>query len=65
MDRVTCPQCSYTVGLGTAADPGHCPNCELPLLHTSEFRALSAEDLKAEMQRQLLLERERRTLPLL
>jgi hypothetical protein len=64
MDRVTCPQCNYTVGLGMAADPGHCPNCELPLLHTCEFRALTDDDLKAEMERQLLLERERRTLPL-
>jgi hypothetical protein len=64
MDRVTCPQCGYTVGLGMAADPGRCPQCELPLMHTTEFRALSASDLEAEMQRQLLLEEERRTLPL-
>lgn len=47
-----------------AADPGHCPNCELPLVHTCEFRALSASDLEAEMRRQLLLDRERRDLPL-
>jgi hypothetical protein len=33
-------------------------------MHTCEFRALSAEDLEAEMDRQRLLERERRTLPL-
>ena len=64
MDRVTCPQCGYTVGLGTACDPGHCPNCELPLMHTSEFRALTAEDLEAEVQRQLQLERARREIPL-
>jgi hypothetical protein len=64
MDRVTCPQCDYTVGLGMAADPGHCPNCELPLMHTCEFRALSEADLEAERRRQLLLERERRELPL-
>jgi hypothetical protein len=33
-------------------------------MHTSEFRALSASDLEAEMRRQALLERERRDLPL-
>ena len=65
MDRVTCPQCGYTVGLGMASDPGMCPNCKLPLLHTSEFRALSDADLEAEMRRQRQLERERRELPLL
>jgi hypothetical protein len=47
-----------------AADPGLCPNCERPLVHTTEFRALSDADLEAEIQRQLLLERERRKLPL-
>jgi hypothetical protein len=64
MDRVTCSQCGYTVGLGMAADPGFCPNCDLPLMHTTEFRALSESDLEAEMRRQLLLEEERRALPL-
>jgi hypothetical protein len=33
-------------------------------MHTTEFRALTAADLEAEVQRQLLLEEERRTLPL-
>jgi hypothetical protein len=33
-------------------------------MHTSEFRALTESDLEAEMKRQLLLEEERRTLPL-
>jgi hypothetical protein len=47
-----------------ACDPGHCPNCELPLMHTCEFRALSSADLEAEMQRQLARERERREIPL-
>jgi hypothetical protein len=47
-----------------AAEPGFCPNCDLPLMHTTEFRALSESDLEAEMRRQLLLEEERRALPL-
>jgi hypothetical protein len=64
MDRVTCPQCGYTVGLGMACDPGQCPNCELPLMHTTEFRALSAADLEAEMERQRLMEQARSKLPL-
>ena len=64
MDRVTCPQCGYTVGLGMACDPGQCPSCDLPLMHTCEFRALSDEDLEAEMQRQRLMEQQRRALPL-
>jgi hypothetical protein len=64
MDRVICPQCGYTVGLGMACDPGECPRCELPLLHTCEFRALSEADLKAEIERQRRLEQERLKLPL-
>ena len=47
-----------------AADPGQCPSCHLPLIHTCEFRALSASDLEAEIKRQRLLERERREIPL-
>jgi hypothetical protein len=65
MDRVTCPDCGYTVGLGMAAEPGHCPNCDLPLMLTCEFRALSRDDLRAEIERQAAAERERRRLPLL
>jgi hypothetical protein len=64
MDRVTCPQCGYTVGLGMAADPGHCPDCDQPMMLTCEFRALTPDDLKAEAERQLKLEQERRELPL-
>jgi hypothetical protein len=64
MDRVTCPKCNYTVGLGMAADPGHCPSCDVPLMLTCEFRALSASDLEAEVERQRELERQRRKLPL-
>jgi len=33
-------------------------------MHTTEFRALSAADLKAEMERQRLLEQARIKLPL-
>jgi hypothetical protein len=47
-----------------ACDPGECPNCELPLMHTTEFRALSEADLKAEIERQRLMARERLKLPL-
>ena len=64
MDRVICNQCGYTVGLGMACDPGHCPSCEIPLLHTIEFKALSQEDLDRLVERQRRLEQERRRLPL-
>jgi len=64
MDRVTCPQCGYTVGLGMACDPGRCPDCDLPLMLTCEFRALTPDDLKAEVERQLEAERDRTKLPL-
>jgi hypothetical protein len=47
-----------------AAEPGHCPDCDQPLMFTSEFRALTPDDLKAEAERQLRLERERSQLPL-
>jgi hypothetical protein len=33
-------------------------------MHTTEFRALSPEDLEAEMRRQAVLERQRRDRPL-
>jgi len=33
-------------------------------VHTCEFRALSDADLEAEMRRQLVVERQRRDLPL-
>ena len=59
MDRAKCPQCGYLVGLGIASEPGTCPNCHLPLMYTSEFRALTAEALKAECERQAALMRER------
>ena len=47
-----------------AADPGHCPDCDVPLMLTCEFRALTPDDLKAEAERQLVLERARREIPL-
>ena len=47
-----------------AADSGHCPTCELPLMLTSELRALSKDDLEAEVERQRALEQQRRELPL-
>jgi hypothetical protein len=64
MDRVICPQCGYNVGLGMAADPGYCPVCDIPLMHTTEFRALTPEDLRAEAERQAQLEEERQRVPL-
>ena len=45
MDRVICPHCGYCVGLGMAAEMGNCPNCDVPLVLTCEFRALSQEEL--------------------
>lgn len=65
MDRVTCPQCGYRVGLGMAAEIGTCPACEVPLMLTGEMRALTPQDLEAEVERQRRLEAERRKLPLL
>jgi transcription initiation factor IIE alpha subunit len=64
MDHVICSQCGYKVGLGMACEPGHCPECDQPLLHTSEFRALTTDDLKREVERQRKLEAERRIFPL-
>jgi transcription initiation factor IIE alpha subunit len=64
MDHVICSQCGYKVGLGMACEPGHCPECDEPLLHTSEFRALTAGDLEREVELQRRLEAERRGLPL-
>ncbi len=62
MDRVACPQCGYRVGLGIASEPGTCPRCELPLMYTCEFRALTREDLLAAAERQAELDRERLSL---
>lgn len=43
MDRAQCPQCGYAIGLGTASELGRCPSCDLPLMLTSEFRALGPD----------------------
>jgi hypothetical protein len=64
MDRVICPQCGYCVGLGMAAEIGHCPSCKVPLMLTSEFRALSAEDINRAVERQRKLHTERERTPL-
>lgn len=47
-----------------ASDPGSCPRCELPLMLTVELRALSKDDLEAEVERQRVLAEQRRELPL-
>jgi uncharacterized paraquat-inducible protein A len=64
MDRAACPECDYTVGLGMASEPGRCPRCGVPLMLTCEFRALSEDELKAEMERQMRMEEQRRKAPL-
>jgi hypothetical protein len=51
MYQVVCPECGYRVGVGTFSDPGACPRCELPLMLTSEFRALPHDELLAEAKR--------------
>ena len=47
-----------------ACEPGHCPSCDSPLVYTTEFEALTREDLETLVERQLRLERERRRVPL-
>ena len=64
MDRVICPQCGYCVGLGMAAEIGHCPSCDVPLMLTCEFRALTTEDIEAAVKRQRTLAAERERIPL-
>jgi len=59
--NVVCPSCGYEVGLGVASEPGRCPDCHDPLMLTVEMRALTREQIEAEMARQAaaLTERER------
>jgi len=64
MDRVICPQCGYCVGLGMAAEIGRCPSCDVPLMLTCEFRALTAEDIEQAVERQRKLIAERQRVPL-
>jgi hypothetical protein len=45
MDHAKCPSCGYLVGLGVWSEPGTCPRCELPLMLTAEFRALTPEEV--------------------
>ena len=63
--HVVCPTCGYEVGLGVASEPGRCPDCDQPLMLTVEMRALTPEQIKAEIERQAALRRERERLPLL
>jgi hypothetical protein len=51
MDRAQCPSCGYLVGLGVWSEPGTCPRCELPLMLTAEFRALTPEQVLREARR--------------
>jgi len=63
--HVVCPTCGYEVGLGVASEPGRCPDCEEPLMLTVEMRALTPEQIRAEVERQAAMRRERERLPLL
>jgi hypothetical protein len=63
--HVVCPTCGYEVGLGVVSEPGRCPDCEQPLMLTVEMRALTPEQIRAEVERQAALRREREGLPLL
>jgi hypothetical protein len=47
-----------------ASDPGNCPRCDVPLMLTGELRAYSADDLRAEVERQRALAEQRSELPL-
>lgn len=47
-----------------ASEPGRCPRCGVPLKLTCEFRALSEDELKDEMERQIRMEEQRRKAPL-
>ena len=63
--NVVCPSCGYEVGLGVASEPGRCPDCDEPLMLTMEMRALTREQIEAEMARQAAARLERERLPLL
>jgi uncharacterized Zn finger protein (UPF0148 family) len=63
--NVVCPTCAYEVGLGVASEPGRCPHCDEALMLTVEMRALTPEQIRAEIERQAAREREREDLPLL
>ena len=63
--HVVCPTCGYEVGLGVASEPGRCPDCDEALMLTVEMRALTPEQIRAEIERQAARQREREDLPLL
>jgi uncharacterized Zn finger protein (UPF0148 family) len=63
--HVVCPTCGYEVGLGVASEPGRCPHCDEALMLTVEMRALTPEEIRAEIERQAARRREREDLPLL
>jgi uncharacterized Zn finger protein (UPF0148 family) len=63
--HVVCPTCRYEVGLGVASEPGRCPHCDEALMLTVEMRALTPEEIRAEIERQAARRREREDLPLL
>ena len=63
--HVVCPTCGYEVGLGVVSEPGRCPDCDEPLMLTVEMRALTPEQIRAEIERQAARQREREDLPLL
>jgi hypothetical protein len=47
-----------------AAEIGQCPSCEVPLMLTCEFRALTAKDIEKAVDRQRRLQSERERIPL-
>jgi hypothetical protein len=47
-----------------AAEIGRCPSCDVPLVLTCEFRALSGEDLERVRERQHKLAADRERTPL-
>jgi uncharacterized Zn finger protein (UPF0148 family) len=63
--HVVCPACGYEVGLGVASEPGRCPHCDEALMLTVEMRALTPDEIRAEIERQAARRREREDLPLL
>jgi uncharacterized Zn finger protein (UPF0148 family) len=63
--HVVCPTCGYEVGLGVASEPGRCPHCDVALMLTVEMRALTPDQIRAEIERQAARRREREDLPLL
>jgi rubrerythrin len=57
--HVVCPTCGYTVGLGVASEPGSCPDCDEPLMLTTEMRALTPEQVRGAIEAQAAGRRDR------